>query len=325
MIPNGINGYAPPVSSNPFRCGGPVSGAHFAGRTAELEILSRIIQRGGGTTLLSAPRGYGSTSLALRAADRLAASGHRVHYTDVLRAFDHDKVADRIGSGAADRPVVLILDEAQSLLDTASRSLDMLTDVAHRPGVSMIMVGVTNHGYEDPLVDLAGSVAGQAPHLRLGVIPSGIMSRHLRARAKAGGKSMGADAATRLVQLGGGVPLQVQRLARAAFDHAGGDITGQSADEAVRHVATAAAAHYAERVGELAPGQRRLLAVLREAPLLHPRSASFVRATGYANPAAARKALATLEQRGLVAHDGHAFRIADPFLAYWLGDAERSG
>jgi len=47
-------------------------------------------------------------------------------------------------------------------------------------------------------------------------------------------------------------------------------------------------------------------------------SADFVRAVGYANPGAARKAIRVLEQEETVLYRGDVYQVADPFFREWL-------
>lgn len=324
VIPFGIIHYGGPVAPNPFRYGAPVSGPNFTGRSGEVAILSGIITARGEVALVTAPRGFGKTSVAFEVADRLSAAGHRVVCADALRGVELGEVLDRIEPAGTGRATLLVLDELQAMSGSSNGLAGELVDLRRRrPQVSVLMVGVAGRPTTGALGDAAASLTGRCAHLRLGAIPKRIMVDFLRVRAEAGGKSMGTVVAELLIDLGRNVPQHVQRLAHASFERARGQITERTVEEAVHDVVAQDSTHYAERLRALAPGHRRVLAVLREGPLAHPRSAAFTRATGYANPAAAHKSLRTLEEHGLLAHDGQAFEIADPFLARWLGDAER--
>lgn len=307
------------MAANPFRCGPPVAGAHLAGRQGERQILCGIIERGRSTILLTGSRGFGKTSLAVAVTDQLSARGHHVVYVDTLRPVWGGTIAEQMEGTAGTPPALLVLDEVQSLVGS-SRDLDTeLVDLRRRlPDLSILMVGITGPAVCGRLADLATRPPGRYLQLRVGVIPSSTMVRFLRGRAKVGGKPMGTAAAELVVELGHAVPQHVQRLAHASFERAKAEITQKAVEDAVRDVASQHAPHYADCLRSLAPGHRRVLQVLRGGPLVHPRSAAFVEATGYANPAAARKSLQTLECLGLVAQDGHTFWIADPFLACWL-------
>lgn len=310
------------MAANPFRFGPPVSGPHFAGRGAELELLCALAERGQ-PVAVTARRGYGKTSLLLAAAQRLAAAGHQVVHLDALRTPHLGDGLAGLDDSVRSARAVLMLDEVQAIGPadpSVSTRLRHLADGHDRR--PLILAGVPDPSTTRLLFGDGALLHGRIVHLRLGMIPHGIILDFVRTRAKSGGKHLSPEAADRLVRTSRAVPLHVQRLAHACYECATTDITEATVATALRRVVEQESSRYRELLSNLAPGHRRVLAAVSRGGVTRPQSADFVRATGYANPAAARKSLRTLEAQGLVAHDGRAFQIADPFFTHWLVETE---
>jgi hypothetical protein len=309
------------VPGNPFRYGPPVSAPHFAGRSSELEVLCALAERGQ-PVAVTARRGFGKTSLLLGAGRRLAAAGRQVVHADALRTPNLGEVLARLDDPVRSARVVLILDEVQGIATgdpSVSTQLRSLADRHDRR--SLIMAGVPGPSTARLLFGGGAPLGSRIAHLQLGMIPDGIILDFLRTRAASGGKPLSPEAAAQLVRSSRGVPLHVQRLAHACYECATTDMNEATVATGLRQVVEQESGRYRELLSRLAVGHRRVLAVLSAGGVAHPQSADFVRATGYANPAAARKSLRTLQDEGLVTHDGRAFQIADPFLSHWLADA----
>lgn len=340
------------MTRNPYAFGSPVTGAHFAGRVGECAVVTSAVGRGECVTV-TGPAGYGKSSLLLQVAEQVSGRGGHAVYVDLLRmsaAPDpsrhlRDPGIDGLGSpvsAASDGPKE---DEIASLVDQAHRHLS-----GRRGPALLVLDGFETTGNADStvvrlaveLVERRSSVSivactasettsagpARAPqpaplphvdaHLQLGPVEEPVMVGFLRSRAKAGGKSMPQGAADLIFERAGPSPRHLQRLANAAFEMADRDIDERTVDSAFDRVALQEADRFARRLSTLAAGHRRVLAALATSAVERPQSAVFVKATGYANPAAARKALRTLVcDEEVIERDG-AFHIADPFLRQWL-------
>ncbi|MHB1584043.1 MAG: ATP-binding protein [Acidimicrobiales bacterium] len=318
------------MSRNPFHFGSPVTGAHFAGRAAESRLLASLIADGA-NVVLTGPVGYGKTSLLLRMAALVEAEGGTVTYADLLRMSVAPESAARViedacGAPSTTRgPAVLVLDGLDAVPgpdEALSDALRRLGD--RRPELAVVVSGTSRLRTADATWRPWPSAAATT-HLSLGPIEEEVMVAFLRSCARAGGKSLGVETAAVVCGRAGPVPRHIQRLAHAAFEEADREVTPRSVEAGFRRVLALEAEHYERRISGLAAGYRRVLAALAAGAVEHPQSAAFVRATGYANPAAARKALRVLEDKDVVVEaGGGVLHIADPFFSAWVRGARTS-
>lgn len=343
------------VTRNPFAFGSPVTGAHFAGRAGECAVVTSAVEQGECVTV-TGPAGYGKSSLLLQVAERVRAQGGHAVYVDLLRmsaapdpsrhlrapGIDHlggpvpaasdgpkgDEIARlveqahrHLSSTSSTRgPALIVLDGFETTGNADSTLMRLVIElIERRSSVSIvaatasetISAGPTRASQPAPLPHMDA-------HLQLGPVEEAVMVGFLRSRAKGGGKAMPLGTADLIFQRAGPSPRHLQRLAHAAFEQAEGDIDERAVDSAFDRVVSQEADRFARRISSLAAGHRRVLAALATNAVERPQSAVFVRATGYANPAAARKALRTLVcDEEVIERDG-AFHMADPFLSRWL-------
>jgi hypothetical protein len=168
------------------------------------------------------------------------------------------------------------------------------------------------------VADRGAPLYGLAERLALDVLPTQVMSDFLRRRASSAGKSMSTPVASRIIELAGPVPNDIQHLAYETWGAAGRSVTVDDVEAALARTVEHEASSYADRYGALASGQRRVLAALAAAPSGEPYAASFVRATGLASASSVGRALDALVSSELVVRRGGTYLVADPFLAAWL-------
>ncbi len=244
-------------------------------------------------------------------------------FTGVIGARDAEQLIDDVyrilAELAEERPAVLMLDEFQAFADLGPRLPGLLKALAdEHPKVSLVMAGSRKHLMESLVLSSGAPLYNMAERIALGPIEEAVMRKFLRSRTKAGGKSMVPEVAERICDLAGPIPHDIQRLAYEVFDEATEEIDLGAVDAGMRRVVEHEAEGYAERFSKLAVGQRRVLFVLADTWVDQPQSSGFARATGYANPAGARKALIALEENETILNRGGAFQVADPFFREWL-------
>lgn len=238
-------------------------------------------------------------------------------------ARDAEQLIDdvyRILAELADQqPSVLMLDEFQAITDLGSRLPELLKALADTyPKVSLVMAGSMEHLLEGLVIAHGAPLYNMAERLALGPIEDEVMKRFIRDRTQSVGKETTPEAAELICELAGPIPHDIQRLAYEVFDAAGVAIETADVHTGMARVVAHEAEGYADRFSKFGIGQRRVLVVLATEVVEQPNSADFARATGYANPAGARKALQTLEDdESAIQRDG-VFEVADPFFRSWL-------
>lgn len=90
--------------ANPYRIGGPATGAQFADRERDLQKLVRIMLNGQNLILI-APRRFGKTSILLRAAEQVRAQGGRTGRQSLIRCSDAQEVAEALLRGVLQGPM----------------------------------------------------------------------------------------------------------------------------------------------------------------------------------------------------------------------------
>ena len=332
------------ASPNPYHYGTPVTGDQFAGREVELSALASRM-RDGINVVVTAPRRYGKTSLLARASSGLVGEGAAVVSVNILACRDETSLASRLATAAyaarggrwhrlrqataefAKRlrvsPTVtfdgdvprfafapsLAVTDADMVIEDVYALLGELS--ARAPAVLVL-------DEFQAITDLGAPLYGLAERLALDVLPTQVMSDFLRRRASSAGKSMSAPVASRIIELAGPVPNDIQHLAYETWGAAGRSVTVDDVEAALARTVEHEASSYADRYGALASGQRRVLAALATAPSGEPYAASFVRGTGLASASSVGRALDALVAAELVVRRGGTYLVADPFLAAWL-------
>jgi hypothetical protein len=165
----------------------------------------------------------------------------------------------------------------------------------------------------------AAPLYGMCQPIALGPIPPGDWVLYLTSRASAGRKPFRDDhALSRVLDLAGPIPSDIQQLAYTSFDVADRQIDTAAVDTGLRRLVTLEANTYTERFEALSAGQRRVLARLATEPEAQLGAQSFAIAAGLANATSVRKALDALASEEIVVRRDGTWRIDDPFLAAWL-------
>jgi hypothetical protein len=267
-----------------------------AGFASRLRISPTVTFEG------DAPRFAFSTSLAREDADAVI--------EDVYALLD--ELSPRRGAA-------LVLDEFQAISDLGDHLPGLFKALADsHPGVSLVLAGSKQHLMSQLVADRGAPLYGLAERMALDVLPASVMEDYLRSRAQDGGRSMSAAAAARIVELAGPVPNDIQHLAYEAWGLAARAVTVEDVEAALAQVVAHEASLHADRFESLAPGQRRVVATLADAPTAEPYSAAFTRTVGLATGASVRRALEALVADELVVRRAGTYRVADPFFAAWL-------
>lgn len=233
-------------------------------------------------------------------------------------------IADVYGILAGEAPrraPVLILDEFQAISDYGEHLpgvIKALADEHHR--VSLVLAGSSAHLMERLTGSTGSPLYGMAERIALGPVRAPDMTDYLLRRAAIGSKAMKANVADKVVDRAGPVPNDIQRLAYAAFEVAGAEVTTADVEEGMAQSVAHDAAPYADAYQRLSIGQRRVLVEIAQGADEQLYSARFARSAGLATGASVRRAIDALSAHELIVHRSGTWVVADPFFARWLAE-----
>lgn len=223
-------------------------------------------------------------------------------------------------SGPDRRPVALAVDEIQRLADLNPDLAGFFKGaVDELPEVSFVIAGSQRRVMEAMVQGPGAPLLNIGTPLPIPQIPAPEMVRFLVRRSQQGGKPMLSETATRIVEIGRGVPYYIQELARHAFSEARHDwIDEQDLERAVTLLTEAQEALGIPLYNRLTLQQKRILQAIALAPVAEPQSAGFVRRSGVP-PASVRASLERLEDSEMVEFAPPlGWRVANPFFERWL-------
>ncbi|MGH9043033.1 MAG: hypothetical protein ACRDZ3_22705 [Acidimicrobiia bacterium] len=220
------------------------------------------------------------------------------------------------------RPAALVLDEFQQVAAIGPKGMagafKALADEAR--GTSLVFSGSHLSVMERLTRGRGAPLLGMGELFHLDVVPEAEMVDHLVARAADGGKRLAEDVARDLFRTAGAVPNDVQWLAHAAFEAAGGRKAITGAEVAAGMAATVArqAVVFAERYEALSAAQRRVVRELARRPVEKVYAKAFLDAVRVANANAVTTALRALSAKELVRRRAGHWELTSPFFGAWL-------
>jgi len=220
------------------------------------------------------------------------------------------------------RPAALVLDEFQQVAEIGPKGLGgafkALADQAR--GTSLVFAGSRLSVMERLTRGRGAPLLGMGETFNLEVVPEDEMSAHLVARARRGGKRLTRPDARALYRRADGIPNDVQWLAHAAYEAAGGTIDETAIDAGLESIVRHQAGFFAERYESLAPSQQRIVRELARSPREKVYAKAFLDAVMVANANAVTTALRALAEQEIVRREGRQWRLASPFFRAWLRD-----
>jgi hypothetical protein len=225
-----------------------------------------------------------------------------------------------LGAGRR-RQVALVLDEFQEVVEIDPNLPKLMRSVFQRqPEIAHVYLGSRRHVMERIFNDANEPFWRSAKAVELGPIPPEPFVEFIAARFAETGKSVDPAVVDALVARTGGHPYATQELAYFLWEltPSGGEAGGDEAEAAIAAVVRAEHAHFSLVWERAARAQRLLLEALAAEQPGHPFSADYRRRHDLPPASTLQKAARALVERELVAHDGGAYRIGEPFLAEWI-------
>jgi hypothetical protein len=223
------------------------------------------------------------------------------------------------GAGSGKHPVALAIDEFQRVVDIDEGLAGVFKAMVDEiPEVSLVLAGSQRRTMERLAIGPHAPLLGVGEPMPLDVIPEEDMVRFLIDRAKIGGKLLAVESATRIYEVGRGVPYYVQELAYHAFAQAEYTVTLADVELAVEVLVGSVAGLSRPVYERLRPLERKVLLALAEQPAAQTYSADFLARSGVRASSSVERPLEELERVELVELSPVGWRVANPFMEIWI-------
>ncbi|HSZ04244.1 MAG TPA: hypothetical protein VK778_03475 [Solirubrobacteraceae bacterium] len=223
-------------------------------------------------------------------------------------------------AGERKRPVVLILDEFQEIVDIDPNLPRLMRSVfQQQPEVAHVYLGSKRHMMEQIFSDENEPFWRSAKQIELGVIDPRPFREYIQRQFQRTGKSIAPAAIDAILETTRGHPYATQELCYFLWQDtpAGATATAEQVIEAVVRVLNSEHAHFSLVWQDASAHQRLLLRALAEEPG-HPISADYRRRHALPGASSVQRALGALEKAELVGRRRGEAWISEPFLAQWV-------
>ena len=218
------------------------------------------------------------------------------------------------------RPVALVLDEFQEVMDIDARLPRLMRAVfQQQPEVAHVYLGSKRHMLRRLFSDENEPFWRSAKQMELGVIGSEAFAPFITRQFERSGRFIAAGAVDAILAITAGHPYATQELCYFAWQEVGPEERAEVADveAALGKVLRSEHAHFSLLWERASSVQRLLLAELAREPG-RPLSAAYRNRHNLPGPSTVQRAIETLERQELVARQAGLVRIVEPFLAAWL-------
>jgi hypothetical protein len=225
-------------------------------------------------------------------------------------------------AGERKRPVVLILDEFQEIVEIDPGLPRLMRSVfQEQPEVSHIYLGSKRHMMQRIFNDENEPFWRSAKQIELGVIQAEPFSRYIDWQFTRTDRTIEPGAIEEILMITGGHPYATQELCYFLWQEtpAGGVASATELSSALAGVLNSEHAHFSLIWEGASAHQRLLLRALAEEPG-HPLAGDYRRRHGLPAPSSVQRALQALERAELVSRNAGRAWIIEPFLARWLLD-----
>lgn len=243
------------------------------------------------------------------------------------RSADIDATLERLLElpgelGAArNRRVALVFDEFQEAV-SIDRGLPKLMRAVFQTQaeVAHVYLGSKRHVMERIFNDENEPFWRSAKAVELGPIAADQFAPFIAERFRESGKSVAEETVARLLARTGGHPYATQELAYFTWEEtpAGGRAEAAELERATAAVLRSEHAHFSLLWDGVSKAQRLLLEALAREEPGRPFSSEYRHEHGLPGAATMQTAARALTEREVVAADGGAYRIVEPFLAEWI-------
>jgi len=223
-------------------------------------------------------------------------------------------------AGERKRPVVLILDEFQEIVDIDPSLPRLMRSVfQQQPEVAHLYLGSKRHMMEHIFSDENEPFWRSAKEIELGVIDPQPFGDYIERQFNRTGKEIESAAIDAVLETTHGHPYATQELCYFLWQdtRAGATATVEQVAEAVAKVLNSEHAHFSLVWDDASAHQRLLIRALAQEPG-HPISADYRRRHALPGASSVQRALGSLEKAELVGRRRGEAWISEPFLAQWV-------
>jgi len=223
-------------------------------------------------------------------------------------------------AGERKRPVVLIMDEFQEIVDIdASLPRLMRSVFQQQPEVAHLYLGSKRHMMEHIFSNANEPFWRSAKEMELGAIDPQPFGDYIERQFERTGKKVASAAVLAVLETTGGHPYATQELCYFLWQDTSAAAPATDAEvlEAVVNVLHSEHAHFSLVWQDASAHQRLLLRALAEEPG-HPISADYRRRHALPGASSVQRALGALEKAELVGRRRGEAWITEPFLAQWV-------
>jgi uncharacterized protein len=241
-------------------------------------------------------------------------------------AEDVDDTLERLlrmlGETAAsrNRPVVLILDEFQEIVEIDAGLTKLMRSVfQEQPEVAHIYLGSKRHLMERIFSDQNEPFWRSAKRVELGPIPADEFKPFVRQGFSAHGRDATDEVVDQVLDVTGGHPYATQQLCYFLWaETPEGETAGdERLDSALTRLLVSEHTHLSDLWDRATGNQRILLSALAEEPG-RPLTRDYQTRHGLRGSSTTQKAIDALIQQELVTKDHGFVAISEPFLAEWI-------
>jgi len=222
--------------------------------------------------------------------------------------------------GARGRRAALVIDEFQEIVEIDPGLPKLLRAVFQRqPEVAHVYLGSKRHVMERIFNDANEPFWRSAKTIELGPIPAEPFAAFIAERFRATSRSVDEATLGEALALTGGHPYATQELCYFLWERTPAKevATRERLREAVEAVLRSEHAHFSLLWESASAVQKLVLGALAQEPG-RPFTAAYRSRHDLPPATNVQKALRALTQRELVAGEGGAYRIVEPFLAEWV-------
>jgi|SRR3984885_55009 len=223
-------------------------------------------------------------------------------------------------AGERKRPVVLILDEFQEIVDIDANLPRLMRSVfQQQPEVAHLYLGSKRHMMEHIFSNENEPFWRSAKEIELGAIDPQPFGQYIERQFERTGKTITSAAIAAVLETTHGHPYATQELCYFLWQEtpAGATATDTQVAEAVTNVLNSEHAHFSLVWEDASAHQRLLLRALAEEPG-HPLAADYRRRHALPGGSSVQRALGALEKAELVGRQRGEAWISEPFLGQWV-------
>jgi hypothetical protein len=234
-----------------------------------------------------------------------------------------ERVLDPIGKEGKKRPLVVVFDEFQALMqleDGEEVMASLRGAIQLQPEVTYFILGSIRNLMDGLFNDPGKPFFKSAAAVSVGPIDRSDYISYLDRKFQKGGRSVTEDAFEKIFDLANDITGDVQQLCAQVWNvtDSGSKVGPDEVARALGRIHETESESNARIIDLLTPGQVRVLWGIAKVGGAQPTSQKFLEASGVRQPSSVTKALKRLEKEGLIFRDANGYHFFSPFFRTWM-------